>query len=96
MVEFMRDADVVIADSQYDEAEYASRRGWGHMCADDTVAFAMRAGVKRLFLFHHDPDHRDQKIAEMLARAQARVAAAGSPLLVDAAREGVEVSLKSA
>ena len=38
------------------------------MCADDTVLFAMQAGVKRLFLFHHDPDHRDQKIAEMLAR----------------------------
>ena len=96
MVEFMRDAEVVIADSQYDEAEYAARRGWGHTCADDTVAFAMRAGVKRLFLFHHDPDHGDRKIAEMLDRARARVAADGSPLLVDAAREGVEVWLKIA
>ena len=96
MVEFMRDAEVVIADSQYDEAEYSARLGWGHTCADDTVEFAMRAGAKRLFLFHHDPDHRDAKIAEMLDRARARVAAAGSPLLVDAAREGVEVSLKIA
>ena len=95
MVEFMRNADVVIADSQYDEAEYSARRGWGHMCADDTVQFAVRAGAKRLFLFHHDPDHRDQKIAEMLARARARVAATGSPLQVDAAREGVEISLKN-
>ena len=49
----------------------------------------------RLFLFHHDPDHRDQKIAEMLARARVRAAATGSPLQVDAAREGVEVLLKS-
>ena len=96
VVEFMRNAEVVIADSQYDEAEYSARRGWGHMCADDTVQLAIRAGAKRLFLFHHDPDHRDQKISEMLARAQSRVAAAGAPLLVDAAREGVEVSLKIA
>ena len=96
VIEFMRNAEVVIADSQYDEAEYSARRGWGHMCADDTVQLAIRAGAKRLFLFHHDPDHRDQKISEMLARAQSRVAAAGSPLLVDAAREGVEVSLKIA
>lgn len=96
MVEFMRDADVVIADSQYDEVEYPARLGWGHTCADDTVQLAMRAGAKRLFLFHHDPDHRDQKISEMLARAQARAAAAGSQLQVDAAREGAEVSLKIA
>jgi phosphoribosyl 1,2-cyclic phosphodiesterase/ActR/RegA family two-component response regulator len=94
ITEFMRDADVIIADSQYDEAEYSARRGWGHMCADDTVQLAVRAGAKRLFLFHHDPDHRDQKISEMLARAQARVAAIGSPLLVDAAREGAVVALK--
>ena len=96
MIEFMRNADVVIADSQYDETEYSARRGWGHSCVDDTVQLAVSAGVKRLFLFHHDPDHRDQKIAEMLARAQARVASTGSPLVVDAAREGVEIALKIA
>ncbi len=95
VTEFMRDADVIIADSQYDEVEYAARVGWGHMCADDTVQLAARAHAKRLFLFHHDPDHRDQKISEMLARAQARAAAIGSPLLVDAAQEGATVSLKT-
>ena len=93
-VEFMRDADVIIADSQYDEAEYPSRRGWGHTCADDTVQLAVRAGAKQLFLFHHDPDHHDRKIADMVARAQARVAANGSALMVDAAREGAEIVLK--
>lgn len=96
MIEFMRDADLVIADSQYDEAEYSARRGWGHSCAADTVENAARAGVKRLFLFHHDPDHRDEKISEMLAQAKARAAALGSPMLVDAAREGSEVLLKNA
>ena len=94
IVEFMRHADVIIADSQYDEAEYPSRRGWGHTCADDTVQLAVRAGAKRLFLFHHDPDHPDAKIADMVARAQVRAAAAGSGLMVDAAREGAEILLK--
>ena len=63
VIEFLRDADLVIADSQYDAIEYPSRRGWGHTCADDTVQLAMRAGAKRLVLFHHDPDHTDEKIA---------------------------------
>ena len=94
IVEFMRGADVVIADSQYDEAEYPSRRGWGHTCADDTVHLAVRAGAKQLFLFHHDPDHHDTKIAEMVKRAKARVTAGHSALAVDAAREGAELFLK--
>ena len=93
VIEFMRDADVVIADSQYDEAEYPSRLGWGHTCADDTVQLAVRAGAKRLFLFHHDPDHDDQKIERMAERAQSRAAASGSALKVEAAREGAEVVL---
>ena len=95
MVEFLRGADVVIADSQYDEAEYPSRRGWGHTCADDTVQLAMRAGAKQLFLFHHDPDHHDQKIADMVARAQSRAGENGSRLQVAAAREGAEILLKN-
>ena len=95
VVEFLRGADVIIADSQYDEAEYPSRLGWGHTCADDTVQLAMRAGAKQLFLFHHDPDHHDQKIADMVERGQSRALAGGSPLLVAAASEGAEVSLKT-
>ncbi len=94
VIEFVRGADVLIADSQYDEAEYPSRLGWGHTCADDTVQNAIRAGVRQLFLFHHDPDHHDEKITSMVSRARVRVADQGASLLVSAAREGGEVVLK--
>jgi phosphoribosyl 1,2-cyclic phosphodiesterase/CheY-like chemotaxis protein len=94
MIAFLRGADVVIADSQYDAAEYPMRLGWGHTCVDDTVQNAVRAGVKELFLFHHDPDHHDEKIDAMVARARERVAEQGSPLIVTAAREGAEIILK--
>ncbi len=93
VIEFLRGADVMIADSQYDAAEYPTRLGWGHTCADDTVQLAVRAGVKQLFLFHHDPDHGDDKIEAMVTRARERVAAQGAPLEVAAAREGAEVVL---
>jgi len=93
VVDFLRGADLIIADSQYDAIEYPSRRGWGHTCADDTVQLAMRAGAKRLALFHHDPDHTDEKIAAMVERAQGEVAQAGGKLIVTAAREGDEISL---
>jgi len=93
VVEFLRDAEVVIADSQYDAVEYPSRRGWGHTCADDTVQLAARAGAKRVYLFHHDPDHNDEKITAMVDRAQREVARNGGTVLVAAAREGEELAL---
>jgi phosphoribosyl 1,2-cyclic phosphodiesterase/ActR/RegA family two-component response regulator len=94
VVEFLRDADVVITDTQYDTLEYPSRLDWGHSCVDDVVDIAMRAGVRRLILFHHDPDHNDEKMEAMVAEAEKRVAAAGSPMLVGAAREGAEIILQ--
>ena len=94
VIDFLRDADVVISDSQYDRMEYPTRLGWGHTCADDTVDLAMRAGVKQLFLFHHDPDHDDAKIEAMVAEGQAHVAKSGSSLIVSAAREGAEFLLE--
>ena len=93
VIAFLREADVVIADSQYDLAEYETRRGWGHTCADDTVDLAIRAKVKQLFLFHHDPDHDDEKINQMVARGEEKVCEKGAALKVAAAREGEEFIL---
>ncbi|HMJ91752.1 MAG TPA: response regulator [Candidatus Acidoferrum sp.] len=94
-VEFIRDAQVLIMDSQYDREEYASHVGWGHACVDDVVELAGRANVKQLFLFHHDPTHDDERISRMLAHARQLGSANGNHTLVEAAREGLEVVLKS-
>ena len=93
MIEFIRGADVAILDAQYDRTEYEKHVGWGHGCVDDVVALAIKAEVKQLFLFHHDPDHNDAKLDEMLARAREIAAQQKSTLRVDAAREGVTVNL---
>lgn len=93
LIEFIQGADVVISDAQYDPQEYRKHVGWGHSCSEDVVAIAMKAGVKQLFLFHHDPDHSDEDIAQMLAGARRQIAAAGSAMRVEAAREGLEIVL---
>ena len=87
MIEFLRDVDVLILDSQYDSAEYKKHIGWGHGCVDDSVALAVQAGVKRLCLFHHDPDHDDKKIDSLVRHARRLVAGRRAKLKVDAARE---------
>ena len=93
MIEFVRDADILILDSQYDSAEYRRHVGWGHGCVDDSVALALRAGVKRLFLFHHDPDHDNQRIDALVKHARRLVAKQKGKLRVDAAREGMTIKL---
>jgi phosphoribosyl 1,2-cyclic phosphodiesterase/ActR/RegA family two-component response regulator len=93
MIEFIRGADVVILDAQYDRTEYERHVGWGHGCVDDVVTLAIKAEVKQLFLFHHDPDHDDAKLDQMLAQARQIVARQQSPLRVESATEGRVVEL---
>jgi hypothetical protein len=49
--------------------------------------------VRKLFLFHHDPNHDDRKIDEMVEAARTLVLESGQPVEVEAAREGAEVWL---
>jgi phosphoribosyl 1,2-cyclic phosphodiesterase len=91
LIDFIREVDVLIIDSQYDSDEYSAHIGWGHGCVDEVVRLATLGEVKRLYLFHHDPSHDDARIDAMLAHA--RRLAMGSPLEVFAATEGEVVTL---
>ena len=93
LIEFLRDVDVLVLDSQYDEAEYQTHVGWGHSCYEDSVATALAAGAKQLFLFHHDPMHDDACVSRMVAHARELVTARRAQLNVEAAREGLTVEL---
>jgi diguanylate cyclase (GGDEF)-like protein len=92
-VAFMRGADLVIHDAQYTEDEYRQRVGWGHSTIEYAVDVAMEAGARRVALFHHDPTHDDATMAQLEAGARERALAAGSPIEVFAAREGMELTL---
>jgi phosphoribosyl 1,2-cyclic phosphodiesterase/DNA-binding NarL/FixJ family response regulator len=96
LIQFIKDADILVIDAQYDAKEYETHVGWGHSCVDDSVELALKANVKRLFIFHHDPVHNDEQIARMVTRAREIVSQHGADLLVEAAREGFEVVLEPA
>jgi phosphoribosyl 1,2-cyclic phosphodiesterase len=63
-------ADVLLHDAQYGDDEYPHHVGWGHSAVGQVVAFARKAEVDRLVLFHHDPAHTDQEMEELLAEAR--------------------------
>jgi ribonuclease BN (tRNA processing enzyme) len=91
LVETIQGARVLIADCQYDCAEMASRRGWGHGCISEIVALACRAGVEQLYLYHHDPSHDDDFLEVMLARARELAADIAPQLRIELAAEGREI-----
>ena len=92
---FLHAADVLIMDCQYDRREYAHHVGWGHGCLEDVTELAIKAEVKKLFLFHHDPDHDDERISQMLQTARDVAAGLKSKISIEAAREGQVVELSA-
>ncbi len=75
---FVADADVLITDVCYSDAEYPRKINWGHSRPLEVCRLAHDAKVKRLYLFHHDPSQDDVAIEAKLAEAQKHLAALGS------------------
>lgn len=93
LVEFLHDSDLLLLDAQYTDEEYQEHIGWGHGSLSTTVAMAVDAKVRKLLLFHHDPNHDDAMIDQMVEQARQMAGDRGSALEIDAAQEGAELSL---
>jgi phosphoribosyl 1,2-cyclic phosphodiesterase len=85
------DVDVLLHDAQYFEEEYEDRIGWGHSSVADAVAFSRALGVRRLFLFHHEPAHGDAALERLEAHARSLVG--GDEVRPTLAREGMVIEL---
>lgn len=72
VVELARDADLLIHDGQYTPGELREKKGWGHSSWTQAVEVAERAGVKRLAVFHHDPEHSDEMLLEIEKQSRER------------------------
>jgi len=64
LIAFCRDADILIHDSNYTLEMYPNRRNWGHSAWEDATEMAAEAGVKNLFLTHHDPTATDSVLSD--------------------------------
>ncbi len=93
LADFVHGADVLITDTTYRDHEYPSKVDWGHSCVSQVADLAARAEVKRLHLFHHDPDQTDDDIDAKLAEMQAELQRLGSRVICEAPAEGSELVL---
>ena len=66
-----QDADVMIYDAQYTPEQLTGdKKGWGHGSWLEGVRIAQECKVKRLILFHHDPDSDDAYVDGLVMRAR--------------------------
>ncbi len=71
IVDLAEMADLLIHEGQYTPEELPRFKGWGHSSWEQAVEVAKRAGVKRLVITHHDPDHDDAFLREVEKKCQA-------------------------
>ena len=96
LVNFAKDADVLIHDAQYSDEHYwgqldgfPATQGFGHSTVTMATEVAASARTGKLVLFHHDPAYTDAMVADMEMKAKS--------LFADsmAAYEGLEIVLQS-
>ncbi|HUQ41096.1 MAG TPA: MBL fold metallo-hydrolase [Candidatus Limnocylindrales bacterium] len=84
-------ADTLVHDAQFLKSDF--KPTWGHSTIESAIEVAAKAKVKRLVLYHHDPDRTDDALDHIGRDAQrtARQRSAGLEVLV--AREGLELEI---
>ncbi len=93
LLRFMQGVDLLVHDTQYTAKEYnAGKRGWGHSSYEYAINAAHKARVKRLVLFHHDPNRSDAELQELELFYQGKTRER-TGLEIEMAREGALYTL---
>ena len=96
MVEFYRNADLVVFDAMYSLNEMInSKAAWGHSSNVVGVDLCLRARAKHYCMFHHEPAHSDVTIHAVLGetRRYAEIVGDGQALQVSAAYDGLVIDV---
>jgi ribonuclease BN (tRNA processing enzyme) len=70
MIAFAEGADVLLHDAQYTLEQYLKFQGYGHSNFEMACQVALKSKVKKLLLFHHDPNNTDDVLRKIEADAK--------------------------
>ncbi len=60
LIEFVKDTDIFIYDSTYDDRQFDTYEGWGHSTWQQAMRLGKAANVGKIIMFHHDPQSTDE------------------------------------
>jgi len=84
-------ANTLIHDAQFVESDF--KPTWGHSTITSAIDVAVKSKVKRLVLYHHDPDRSDDALDRIGVEAQKQMNQRASGIEVVVAREGMELAI---
>jgi len=90
ILRFLSGADVLIQDAQYTSQEFEKHLGWGHSSYEYAIEAACQASVKKLVLFHHDPNRTDEQLQALEDKYNTKAEGKTAPEVI-MAREGLTV-----
>lgn len=93
LIDFCKNADILIHDAQYTPVEIKDRQGWGHSDYESAIKLAIKAHVKKIILFHHDPSRKDPEVEFITALCRDFKRGESKDIQIDAAREEDELIL---
>jgi len=70
LVDFIKNADLLIFDSMFSDEEFHQFKTWGHSTWQYAIELVKSAEAKQLAFFHHDPHKTDMMLDEIEAKAQ--------------------------
>ena len=91
VVALAKGAHTLIHDAQYLESDF--KPTWGHSTIASAIDVAAKAGVKRLVLYHHDPDRSDDALDRIAVDAQREGADRAPGVEIVVARERMELTI---
>ncbi|MFH1092356.1 MAG: MBL fold metallo-hydrolase [Pseudomonadota bacterium] len=94
-LEFFSQADTLIFDAMYTFSEAVTKQGWGHSTSLTGVDLAIKTGLKKLVLFHHEPNYSDESLKEILDKTKSyfRLVREEGDLEIVLAVEGLELTI---
>jgi ribonuclease BN (tRNA processing enzyme) len=85
----------LVFDAQFTLEDAMEKEGWGHSSSMVGVDIALRAKIKRLILFHHEPSYSDEKLEEIYNKTirYYETIKGNHNLEIILAREGLEMEI---
>jgi phosphoribosyl 1,2-cyclic phosphodiesterase len=94
-ISFYANSEALVFDAQFTLEEAMEKEGWGHSSSMVGVDIALKANIKRLILFHHEPSYSDEKLQEIYDKTirYNEMIRGNRSLEIIMAREGLEMEI---
>ena len=94
-ISFYANSEALVFDAQFTLEDAMEKEGWGHSSSMVGVDIALKANIKRLILFHHEPSYNDEKLREIYDKTVRyyEMIKGNRSLEIIMAREGLEMEI---